>query len=308
MKRLSVILFTLALYSSAFSQNLPDPRDLPKHASHDNPAVEIRYEMRPGGSIDYVARKNVPGTFSVMLYFHHYDKILEDRLIYATIEGNKKTILTLKKDDDFTWGKVSMSVHSNMGDIKAEHTPGFIYRLPFSAGKSTTPITMEAKQIDNQPLPQGWRPVDFILEKGDTVFAIRRGKVINIGFSDKNRSTSSMAVEHADGSVAVYNNLENGTMMVALEDIIYPDTPLALAGPYGENTYRVGIRVWSLMKNPKYVPDTGQMPFDFSYIDPVFATPDGPMQYISGEPITAAIDNDIIIKEMTRQEIKRFGK
>jgi murein DD-endopeptidase MepM/ murein hydrolase activator NlpD len=100
-----------------------------------------------------------------------------------------------------------------------------------------------------------WHSMQFDMQPGDTIYAVRAGQVIQITKAEAEddpslpfpdgritfkRNVNRVWIEHADGSYADYSVL--GDIAVHLGDRVWPHTPIGLAGSYDGKIINSGCR------------------------------------------------------------------
>mgnify|MGYP003623678400 FL=1 len=97
--------------------------------------------------------------------------------------------------------------------------------------------------------------------------------------------------------------------MVKEWDIVYPGTPLALAGTYDNKTFQVRVHVAYYIYDKSINAATVQEVKENvvrCYIEPVFATTQGDLRPVMGEQYTAVETEAMVTKEMDRKELKNY--
>ena len=89
------------------------------------------------------------------------------------------------------------------------------------------------------------------MEKGDTVYATRRGTVVEVGIPEREpdapaagltSESPDLLVEQPDGTLAWYISPDGDNVLVEVGDEVLPGTPLALAGSYDGERYKFPCR------------------------------------------------------------------
>lgn len=150
----------------------------------------------------------------------------------------------------------------------------------------------------------------FHCEKGDTVFAVRKGVVIKIEEPEEVVQSAGvkytnqhrhLSIEHEDGTVARYGQIEN--LMVETGDVVCPDTPLALASSFDYETYKFYLTISYRVGVPNT--DRSGKEYPFAYIDPIFSTTNGKMRLTHGGTYSPKVDQELIEAEMSKRERKQ---
>lgn len=237
------------------------------------------------------------GVFSVLLIFTEGTNCDLPISTVCTITGKGVLYTVFPKSPNRGVG-FGFNYRYAIGDATKAPEQTFTYRLPVSVPVQALFID----KIDNTP-KHIWR---FPLTKGDTIFAVRKGQVVEIvnqwSQSDAAKKQNSVVVQHQDGTMAYYNVLEKGSIMVAQGDIVYPDTPLALAGTMDGSNFELSFYL-SYLK----LADSGDK-FEYIDIDPMFLTNEGVLQLSDKGQYQPKTTKELIEKEMSRREIKKMDK
>ena len=196
----------------------------------------------------------------------------------------------------------------------------FVYRLPYSTTKTTRVKSLGnfSEKHFGGSNTENWHSYQFILEKGDTVFAARKGIVVQItdehdtqdlgGEISMSSKQNQVLVEHADGSIARYGVLEKENIFVKEGETVYPNTPVGLAGSYDGIVYQLRFSVFYRTKNKSSNPKFENSPTSTAYIEPIFATTNGNTTLNPKERHTPVINNEILTKEFSKKELKKWEK
>lgn len=164
---------------------------------------------------------------------------------------------------------------------------------------------------------EGALGLHFEMEKGDTVYAMRRGTVVRIEVAERDSDapkvsftskSTSLRIEQPDGSLAWYVCLDPGNLLVGEGDEVLPGTPLALAGSYDGENYKVSVQTYWYATNPDPV-EYKKKPVVQRRFFPRFATAEGVVCIEKGiyQPVET---EELVTREMTKKELKqrRGGK
>jgi hypothetical protein len=152
----------------------------------------------------------------------------------------------------------------------------------------------------------------FEMEKGDTVYAMRRGTVVEVGIPEREPDAPAVSftsespdllVEQPDGTLAWYICLDGDNVLVEVGDEVLPGTPLALAGSYDGERYKVSVQTfwWESNPDPK---ERERKPFIRKHFFPQFVTEEGVVCVEKGvyRPVET---EELVIREMNRKELKK---
>ena len=225
------------------------------------------------------------------------------------------TFLTLRPEDESRGIGYNYSVCCFYGRIDPQVDTTVIYRMPCTTRRPVR--VLRAREVLDSGLPAAERrPLgySFLLERGDTVYAMRRGVVARIvrpdapaGEDPSLRYTSrrtNVVVEHPDGSQARYACFQDGELLVAEGDEVWPGTPIGLAGSYDGRQYKVSVIVYGWYFAPQADPMRDN-PRSRCF-DPWFATASGAVVPESGMSYQPVMDDSLLQREMSKRELKRW--
>ena len=326
MKRILLLSFVMAQAPAVMAQYpTGHPSERPNIESRtDRPdlPVEIVSKRNKDNSISFWASKRRPGTYTIFLNFENLENCTEPRNIMIPVryEG---LIYTLRPKNSDRPIRYRFRYLPQQGVINPKQVDErFVYRLPFSLHRPDS-VAVRTLQMrvskDRMPADRRNEAVShqFILQRGDTVFAIRRGTVV--ATSDRpgtNRlkdgeigSTTSnwILVEHADGTLAYYCVLEPGSHQVNPGDDVYPGTALGCAGSLDGSRHEVRVRLYYKTLGKEDFESFKRLTANV-YLNPVFATEEGHVRLVSGRSYRAVQTDEILQAEMSKRELKQLKK
>lgn len=283
--------------------------------------IETTSRWVDGTSLEINAVKYPVGSYTVLVKFTERQNTRQSPTFRTVMRGSNQKLLTVAPINAEQPVRCGYRYYYIRGYRHPKLDSAFVYRLPYST--SHEPVTvrelynLNERHFEGKPV-RGWKVWQFMLNEGDTVFAMRKGTVVEIhdgeapaqaGLQSTYRSReNSILVEHPDGTLCRYSVLENGSLTVAVGDMVYPGTPLARAGTYYEGGERqVRTAVYFPDENPAYdetAPQNGSV-FEWVYYNPWFATAGGDTRLQDGAAYRAATSAELVRKEMTKKEIKQ---
>ena len=312
MKHISNTLVVLCflLFNVSYSQQKP---------------LEISYKRNDDRSIDFSFKKKNPGVTYVIVTFNILENAKNSTVYRKNIKGFSGNLLKLEPINDKKGISFSYSYRYFTGSSKAKPNEKFNYVLPFKNGSQIKVLDLNylGKRFGNSE-PKNWKSIQFLAKPNDTVYASRKGVVVEIKneysednsseFSYKNRA-NYIIIQHADGTLAKYGVLKKNSIMIKLGDNVFPHTPIAVVGTYDkpENS-QLRFEVYYLDKEvldtyaPKEKQTLTSKKHYYAYINPLFDTKDGVTSLISGEKYTSSITDELIEFEMTKREKKKRNK
>lgn len=197
----------------------------------------------------------------------------------------KNTIFKIAKDSNFDNPFKNPSSYSYYrGIFVRDFDITFPYALPVKNGEKT------AWKID---LRERMKTLNFYMQEGDTVYATRGG-VACTTYSDR-----LLLVYHADHSFAAYLVMDQ--CFISAGDHVRTGQPVGIAGPTG-----VSISYFFLDENKfEYAMSSG---YAYSHFVPYFRTTEGDIQLEEKKLYEAVVDDDLVTKEMTKREKKKYMK
>lgn len=285
--------------------------------------VTVNTSWKEDKSLELSFKVTKPGTHTVFVAFRDMRNTREPRMIIHEISTNGffYIIKPINKEENISYS--AMLYTSLHGRFNPPVDSSFVYNLPFPAERKFTAHNMHDlwekhfKEEDRDPM----HAYQFIMEAGDTIAAMRKGIVTEIhdgklpvdDYTEISFSSNYnfLKIEHADGSIASYKVLQNGSFMVKEGDTVYPGTPLALAGTYDNQIYqsRISVYCYQQKSENKYLNiENIRNNVRRSYMEPIFATSEGNLKLENEKTYTAVLDSNIITREMSKRELKNYQK
>lgn len=255
------------------------------------------------------------GTLTYEFVFTRLENCAEFSRIAVSYEGEGEVLRLNPIDRNLPIRYSTYTVSSRLGKLNPIPNEKIIYRLPYSLKDSLKCHTLynvnEKYLKDTASI--GWKSFQFLMNKGDTVFAMRKGMVVEIvneyEVPDRDYShvkSNLVSIEHDDGTIACYKVLEKNSFMVKEGDAVFPGTPLALAGTIGESKYQVKVYVYYNVSNNKYAGTRSIL--QYAYVNPLFATSSGVKQLVRGDKYRPVCPLEVITSEMSKKEKRKYLK
>ncbi len=257
------------------------------------------------------AKVNEPGSYTLFLQFTSLQNTSQSPTYVAVVRGSQK-VLSVRPTNPEEYPNVQYRYWHMRGYAPTKLDTTFVYRLPCSVQKKVQAFhlyNLRERHFGGEA-GKNWSCYQLQLERGDTVYAARKGRVVEI--KDGHESTTSGAtyrseynhllIEHGDGTLAQYEVLQNGSMMVKVNDVVYPDTPIALAGSYDGSEYQVRFLVYYPVADRNFKGEGH--PFSYTYVTPWFQTVTGAEQLQHGQAYFGTLSGELVEREMTKKEIK----
>lgn len=273
-------------------------------------------------SLEISAEKHTTGSYTILLVFTERLNTRQPPTFKTVMRGNTQKLLTVPPIQPDQPVRCYYRYHYIRGYRSPKLDSTFVYRLPYSTAREN-PVRVRSlynlheRHFEGKPV-RGWSSWQFLLDEGDTVFAMRKGIVVEVhdgetpaqaGLQSTYRSkANSVLVEHPDGTLCSYSVLANGTIPVREGDVVFPGTPIAQAGTYYEGGERqVRIYVYFPDDNPAFKPNASASDvsaFEWVYYNPWFATSEGVRQLVDLGRYEAVSSPELVQREMTKKEIK----
>ena len=262
------------------------------------------------------------GIYSLVLEFYDVENLTTDKFRRARVESPGR-IAVIKRENPEKATSYKWRSRYSVGSVnprKVDTT--FVYRLPFGLGESREAHELynvfDRHRVGGDKSMVNYKAYQFIMSRADTVYAARKGKVIRVidGYDPKigmgevsmTSDNNEVYVEHADGTIARYNALEKGSITVEPGDIVFPNTPIALAGSYDGETYQCRFSLYYQTDNLSAISSLIDYKTRSHYIDPVFATSDGETTLKPRKIYKPVCPTEMVTREMTKRELKAFGR
>lgn len=285
--------------------------------------IETDTKWVNGTSLEISAVKHTVGSYTVLLRFTERENTRQPPTFKTVMRGSSQKLLTVAPINAEQPVSCGYRYHYIRGYRHPKLDSSFVYRLPYSTSREPAVaaelFNLNERYFEGKPI-RGWKAWQFLLNEGDTVFAMRKGTVVEVhdgeapvqaGLQATYRTkNNNVLVEHPDGTLCQYSVLDKGSITVKEGDVVYPGTPIAKAGTYYEGGERqVRVMVYFPDENRDYRdgdPQNGSV-FEWVYYNPRFATPDGVTQLQNRSKYKATTSPELIRKEMTKKEIKQFA-
>lgn len=278
---------------------------------------QILAKETPGGKSTefYLWKKDRPGTLTVFLTFTELHNCnARPGTTRHEVRYDMTRLVALRADDESCGVGYRYTWRYFYGPIDHRADTAFVYRMPCSACKPVRviPTVYVLDKYQKAREEQQQLGFHFALEKGDTVYAMRRGVVTRVDIREKpdpgvsftTRSTD-ITVEQPDGTIAWYICLDGDGLFVREGDEVLPSEPLGLAGSYDGEHYKVSVQTYWYVTNPD--PEKrGEQPAVTKRFFPRFATTDGVLVPESGGIYTPLATEEMVTREMTKKELKKF--
>jgi len=282
----------------------------------------IKSKRNEDRTVTFFYEKTDPGSLIVSMKFRDVENAQASD-VFKTIKGRSGTFHTLEPLNPKKGIRYGYSYRYTRGVLKAKVDKEFIYALPYKEG-----VKSKVRELRNlgehyldEEVNQSWKSFQFLFKKADTICAIRKGMVVEVvddhlvykkGTRYSNRR-NKIIIQHEDGTFARYSVLKKGGMMVKVGDKVYPQTPIAIAGSYGdEDINELRLLVYyvsdaSYLKK-EYDSKNKRNPNRSTFINPTFFLNENTGKLEPKNVYVSQFSKEILEKEMSKREQKRYYK
>ncbi|WP_418991020.1 hypothetical protein [Alistipes sp.] len=265
----------------------------------------------------YLDNKQYPGTLTAFVTLRELTNCgASEGTSRYEVRSTGQRLFTLRPSDAARSIGYGYSMRTIEGRLDPPVDTTLVCRMPCSTRKPIR-VTGGVYVLDKYRKPRSEQRrlgTHFSLQRGDTVYAARRGVVTDVKVAEKraqdaprvsftSRSTS-VRIEQRDGSFAWYVCLDGENLFVSEGDEVLPGTPLALAGTYDGERYDVSVQFYYL----RGVPGEGDIPEveKVHFFPPFLTVEESAVRLDHGRSYTPAMNEDLLTREMTKKEIKRL--
>jgi len=288
--------------------------------SADHP-ITMQTKQNSDLSVTFTCIKTVPATYTLSLKFTMLENAYTPS-IYPVITYSQGDLFTLRPINPKRCIKYAYKFSYILGDIKAVPDTMFTYLLPFKNGKEVKAheLFYVKQRYFNQLPPRNWKDFLFKFNTPDTVYAIRKGIVIEVKDENNPDSLSThyhskaniIMVQHADGTIAHYTGFAKDGVFVQVGDVVYPQTALGILGYYdADKDYQLRLSIYHLYEEYQLSDNQSSEKKKqnyYEYINPYFITEEGVTRLSNNKKYKAVSTNNLIEKEMSKKEIKKLQK
>lgn len=278
--------------------------------------IILNGERNTDNSYQITYTKEMPGTYCIYLNFNSYENTIkpEHKFVVNDYSGILTVLRPIYKDK---YIGLSYTYSYRRGIPNPDFDSTFVYLLPFRNGKKLEVRFMNylGSKLFDEEEPKNWKSFQFISDQPDTVCAVRKGLVVKVtkdfaidtsnvySFSSKR---NSVMVEHKDGTFAIYQGFNGDNIFVKEGDVVLPQQALGTLIQYDKKgNYQLRFAINFLTENPneEFVNAPKSR---YEYLNPYFQTTDGIIKLSNRKKYECRTSADIILKELTKKEIKKL--
>jgi hypothetical protein len=288
------------------------------------PPVYIDFVRNEDNSVSFNYKKNKFGTYKISVKFQNLDNTYSSDY-EGFVSGISGFLFKLNSINPQRGISFNMKYDMILGKPNPKIDTSFAYVLPFGKGSkiNMNELTHFGEYYFANVRPKNWKAFHFTTDTSMAVLAVRKGQVVEI--TDKfdliatpdqqyNSAANSILIEHEDGTLAYYNGIQKGSFKVKEGEQVYPHTPLGqLEHNNGHKNYALNFTLFFLNdEDYRKLKDKSQTLFThksfYEYMNPYFITSDGKQKLEGNKQYVSEINNEIITKELTKRELKKYKK
>ena len=310
--------------------------------------VHVSFTKNTKGGYSFYAYNNSDVKEILHLYFTEFDNLIASTKLpyYGDVKPGYNYLFDITIENNLLAHNFKYNIGAFYGCLKPNVDLNYPYLLPYKQGNSVKVIKKNMverikytdtksdsdfcpilyRETGNEFIRKDYsldsnvmRSTFFLLNYGDTIYAARSGVVTSILSKEKLENLndtflakiSSLSIYQNDCSLATYMGIHS--VLVENKQHIEAGDPIALAGNIvykdkGKLSFSVSYYDEILKHKFDSANATGNI-FFYSYINPMFYTKEGGVNFLEdGKTYTAAHPEEIITREMTKKERKRWLK
>lgn len=291
---LGFLVFFLVSFSSIISQN----------------QIYVTRVKNSDNSLEFKYLKTVPGNYFIEFNIENVSNVNDIASIQKTYNvnliGDTGTLFKLYPADKEKPINCSYSYICTRGLIKPQVDYTITYLLPFKQNKNVTIYESNRFNVRSDV----WKNYVVYSKTKDTICAMRKGVVTDIKRNaiDSDGKTvfkTEIVVDHADGTNASYIGLDEKSVAVKVNDLIFPGTRLGVMDDILDNAknrnFKFNIYYFS-NEEIDGVDGEKKVKIIEKSVMPVFYTSEGYQNLVTDQNYTVKYTDEILLKEMTPQE------
>lgn len=280
--------------------------------------IAVWHERNSDNSVDFYFEKSEPGSFLLSVKFKSVDNSYTDDYL-GVVKLNSGKVLSLRPIVKYNPISFSYTYSFMRGVLNPKVDLSFVYVFPFAKGKMVlvNELNYLGRSHMNNEKPKNWKAYQLVSFDTDTIFASRKGLVVkviddfeldtvNYFLSEKNE----ILVEHSDGTFASYSGFKKNNLFVEKGQVVYPQTPLGISEKDKDSNisrliFKINFLIDSDSKsNETLISRRGR----YEYLTPLFYTSEGKAKLEPRTSYTVDFDEDILLYEFTKKEIRKYRK
>lgn len=280
---------------------------MPVMAQSQSASVTVSHERSAKGEVTFYADNASYSPFTVALTFTRLNgtsSFQEGETHKSAVKHGRTRLITLKPASENDGIGFAYRFNTTKGDFRAKTDTNFVYLFPLTEGKQVRMNRMiSLEKVLGSDKEARLTGVSFQTAEGDTIVAARRGMVTEVrdhsASKAEHKSFSAnenyVEVYQEDGTFARYKLFLDGGIFVSPGDLVIPGQSLGIIG--GSN-YEQG----SHLRFSIYCPDMEK----FTFVPCFYLSPDNAGKPVVGELYVSEHPKEIIMKEMSKKEKRKF--
>ena len=281
--------------------------------------IELSTVRNANNIVDFFYKKNKPGSYTIKVELTSLSNSNNSTYIEEVVENSSGKLFTLRPANPAIGIGYGYKFIYVMGNSRVKVDSLFQYILPFSKGKKVTVYessNLNEKYFGAEKI-ESWKSYSTSSKTIDSVFAMRKGIVVNIKNEFENDTitnvvytskTNTIQIEHEDGTYALYKGFKKNSFKVNLGDVVYPNTMLGTLNKFNNQNYTLHFTIFYLNKDLSFTTTNQTLKTaknSYLYLKPYFHTQEGLIQIVPRNTYTADYSEAILTKEMSKREIKQ---
>ena len=282
--------------------------------------IEIDYVRNNDNSVNFNYKKNIAGSYLVILEFSNLSNTRAQRKVSKILKNNSGSFLKLKPINEENRIGFQYQTMYFKGNVNSKVNEDYPYILPFNKGDKIIPrenYSLENRYL-NEEIPKGWKSYSFTFNEPKEVKAIRKGIIIEIKdiytpdystevsyYSEQN----SISIEHIDGTVATYKGFDKNTIQLKEGEVVYPQTTLGQLVKYdNRDIHRLYLTLYSYTTkdNISLFRLNSSDDYEITYLTPKFYVRNSLEILKDNNEYLVDFNEKTQFKEMKKREIKKF--
>lgn len=288
--------------------------------SSQNQEIFITRVQNWDNSVEFNYVKEGVGTYFLELELENVENVENSATLKTlynfNLTASSGTLFKLYPSDKQSRILCSYSFSYKRGAIEPRVDTSVTYELPFKENKKITIYETTRFNVNADV----WKNYLVYSKTKDTIYGMRKGIVVDIRkfsiTSDEKANGQAVTlykteviVEHADGTNASYTGLDPNLLLVKVNDIIYPQSPLGVMDDIiidGNRTFKFNVYYFSkeemanLNGKKSKIIEKSVMPY--------FLTDNGIKKLASDYKYIVTCNDAISSQEMTSEEKEKFSK
>lgn len=298
--------------------------------------VTVKTNVNPAGVYSFMVQNTSPIPYYIVIYLTNAENIKASKsLPYIGISRPNTTLnnlFSISRKDKSKSCSFNYSYRYLYGSPRAKHNNKINYLIPFKdIGATKVSQVRNFSETMGHESPDSWNCFSFIASHGDTVYAARRGTVLEVKDKFEIADTSpfytiernSVLMVHKDGTLSRYSLFQKNGIFVQPGDEVFAGDPIGKVG--GTSNQSVG-KIWLMIfqynsKNFKLNTSAQNISMTgidrmtdkdnsdkWIYINPNFITSSGIVKLEENGIYESVYTTEAKQQELSKREIKRLLK